>query len=248
MALYLIGMGISLDFTLEGIRIAKQCKEVYLEGYTGALSADISKIIQKTLGRDIIPLEREDVESNVLLEKAGRKDIVLLSAGDPLTATTHISLLLEAKKRGIKTKVIHNSSVYTAAAGKAGLQIYRFGKTATLVNQRTNYKPTSSLDIIRSNLGANMHTLVLLDTEPQPMEAKTALEMLSEFENAVVLSRLGYKDEKITFGKPLELTNKNLGKSPFTIIIPAKLHVVEEEYLELLLADLDVQNHQSKRK
>lgn len=232
MVFYLVGFGIALDFTTQGLAAIKKCKEVYLETYTGALSKDTLKTLENAAKCKILPLDRSMVESNFLLEKASKMDVVLLTQGDPFTATTHISLLLEAKKKKIQTKVIHNSSVYTVAPGKAGLQIYRFGKTASLVNPRENYKPTSSLEVIRNNLKLDMHTLVLLDTEPKPMQAKNALEMLSEFENAVVLSRLGYKDEKITFGKISELKNKDLGKTPFAIIIPAKLHLLEEEYLE----------------
>jgi diphthamide biosynthesis methyltransferase len=66
------------------------------------------------------------------------------------------------------------------------------------------------------------------------MEAKAALEMLSEFDSAVVLSRVGLPDEKITHGKISELVKQagKLGKPPFTVIVPAKLHPVEEEFLE----------------
>ena len=180
-------------------------------------------------------VDRKEVESDFLLGYAKDKTIALISGGDPLTATTHITLVIEARKQDIRVKIIHNSSIYTAAAGRAGLQIYRFGKTASLVNPRPNYKPTSSLDIIRSNLKADMHTLVLLDTEPKPMEAKAALEMLSEFGMAVVLSRLGEKDEKISYGEIDDLKGKDLGKPPFSVIIPAKLHPIEEEYLEAFL-------------
>ena len=77
-----------------------------------------------------------------------------------------------------------------------------------------------------------MHSLVLLDTEPKPMEAVKALEMLKEFDYAIVLSRVGEENEKIIYGKISDIIRKNLGSPPFTIIIPAKLHIVEEEYLD----------------
>ena len=80
----------------------------------------------------------------------------------------------DAEAQGVPIRVIHNSSIYSAAPARAGLQIYRFGKTATLVNPRPNYQPKSSLGVIRKNLENDMHSLVLLDTEPEPMEAKAA--------------------------------------------------------------------------
>ncbi|MFA6531209.1 MAG: diphthine synthase [Candidatus Micrarchaeia archaeon] len=236
MALLLIGTGISFDLTLNAINELKNCNEIYIERYTNLIEDEKIKALEREIGKQIKIIGRTDVESDFLIKRAKEANVALLVSGDPLTATTHVTLLLDAKNKKVETKVIHNSSIYTVAAGKSGLQIYRFGKTASLVNPRDNYKPTSSLDIIRENLSRNLHTLVLLDTEPKFMDAKDALEMLSEFEHAVVLSRLGEPDEKITYGKIAELKKKSesLGKPPFSIIIPAKLHMMEEEYLETL--------------
>jgi len=232
--LCLIGTGISFDLTLGAVEELKKCDEVYLERYTNPISDERIAALERIIGKKVIVIGRDKVESDFLVGRAMEKRVALLASGDPLTATTHITLLMDAKKKGVEAKVFHSSSIYTAAPGKAGLQIYRFGRTATLVNPRPKYKPISSLDVIRQNLSLNMHTLVLLDTEPQPMEARAALEMLSEFGSAVVLSRLGEEDEKVSYGKIADLKNAELGKPPFAIIIPAKLHPVEEEYLELL--------------
>jgi diphthine synthase len=230
--LILIGTGISFDLTLSAVEEMKKCDEIYIERYTNIIEDKKVENLEKLIHKEIITIERDKVESSFLIDKAAKKDVVLLASGDPLTATTHISLLIDAKAKGIKTRVIHNSSIYTVAAGAAGLQIYRFGKTATLVNPRKGYEPRSSLEIIKMNQELDMHTLVLLDTEPKPMEATDALSMLKEFENAIVLSRLGEPEQKITFGKISKLQELDLGKAPFSIIIPAKLHFVEEEFLD----------------
>ncbi len=234
MALILIGSGIAFDLTLSAVDAIAACDQVYIETYTNPMDDDEIKALEEKTGKPIQHLGRSTVESSFLVEKAKTADICLISSGDPLTATTHISLVLEAKQKDVQVRVIHNSSVYSAAPAKSGLQIYRFGKTASLVNPRPNYQPKSSLDIIRKNLELDMHSLVLLDTEPEPMDAKAALEMLSEFGSAVVLSRLGADDERITYGTIEELKGKDLGKPPFTVVIPAKLHPMEEEYLETL--------------
>ncbi len=232
--LYLIGTGISFDLTLGAVEALRSCDEVYLERYTNPIADAHASGLERLLGRKITIIGRDKVESSFLVGRAAECDVALLASGDPLTATTHVTLLLDARKKGIRTKVFHNSSVYAAAPGKAGLQMYKFGRTATLVNPRPGYKPTSSLDVIRQNLSVGMHSLVLLDTEPAPMEAQYALGMLSEFGHAVVLSRLGEEDEKVSYGRISELEGAELGKAPFCIIIPAKLHPVEEEYLETL--------------
>jgi len=234
MSLVLVGSGISFDLTQSGLDALKKCDEAYIELYTNPVAEDRVKELEQTIGRKIVRLEREKVEGSFLVERAASAGVCLISSGDPLTATTHISLVLEAKKKGVPVNVIHNSSIYSAAPARAGLQIYRFGKTATLVNPRPNYQPKSSLDVIRKNLENDMHSLVLLDTEPEPMDAKTALEMLSEFDLAVVLSCLGGHNERISYGKIKELKEIELGRPPFTVIIPAGLHPVEEEFLETL--------------
>jgi len=231
--LLLIGTGINNDITLGGLEELKKCDKIYAEVYTGPSLKEFLPKLEKAIGKKIFELEREKVESSFLIMEAINKRVALVSGGDPLTATTHIVFVNECRKRNIPVKVIHNSSIYAAAPARAGLQIYRFGKTATLVNPRQNYKPTSSLDVIRENLARNLHTLVLLDTEPAPMGVKAALSQLSEFGQAVVLSKVASEDEKITYGdiKTLIERAEELGGPPFTIIVPAKLHIVEEEYL-----------------
>ncbi len=231
MVLSLIGTGVAFDVTLRGVDALKRCQEAYIETYTNPIAEEKIKELGAIIGKEIVLLDRSRLESPYLVDKAESAEVCLLASGDPLTATTHITLVIEAKKRGIPVQVIHNSSIHSVAPARAGLQMYRFGKTASLVNPRPNYKPTSSLDVIRENLARNLHTLVLLDTEPDPMEAKAALEMLSEFDSAVILSRVGHEDEKITYGKIKDMKKAQLGKPPFTIIVPAKLHPVESEYL-----------------
>lgn len=234
MPLTLIGTGVAFDLTLAGLEALKSCDEAFIETYTNPVERSKITLLERHCGKKITELGREHLESDYLMNKARSSRVCVLASGDPLTATTHITLVIEARAKGIPFDVIHNSSIHSVAPARAGLQIYRFGKTASLVNPRPNYKPSSSLDIIRENLAGNIHTLVLLDTEPQPMEAKAALEILQEFESAVVLSRVGDKDEKITYGKIREIKNNELGRPPFCVIIPAKLHPVEQEFLDLL--------------
>jgi diphthine synthase len=234
MALILVGTGVAFDLTIAGIQALRECDEAYIETYTGMGEESLIEGLEGRIGKKIARLKRGEVESPFLVEKASSVDVCLLSSGDPLTATTHVSLVVDARQKGIPVRVIHNSSIYSVAPARSGLQVYRFGKTASLVNPRPNYKPTSSLDVIKKNLKMDMHTLVLLDTEPEPMDAKTALGMLSDFDTAIVLSRVGHGDERISYGKPENLKEQDLGSPPFTVIIPATLHPMEKEFLETL--------------
>jgi|SRR3989338_856487 len=234
MSLILIGTGIAFDLTQSAMEALKQCDKIYWEGYTGLIPKERIAELGRELGKEPIQLKREQVESRFLVNEAKTAPIALLTSGDPLTATTHIALILEAEKADIATRIIPNSSIYTAAPGKAGLQIYRFGKTVSLVNLRPGYAPQSAFEGIRQNLKNNLHTLILLDTEPQPMEAKTALGMLERVrvDKVVVLSRLGAADERIRYGTISLLKEQELGEAPFCIIAHAQLHPLEEEALE----------------
>ena len=111
----------------------------------------------------------------------------MLVVGDALSATTHVSLILECKKNKIEYQIIHNSSVLTAVAGVLGLQHYNFGPVATLVLPEGNYRPLSPIDKVKKNMENNYHSLVLLDikadnpdSEPIYMTAAQAAEQMIE--------------------------------------------------------------------
>ncbi|MDD5096699.1 MAG: diphthine synthase [Candidatus ainarchaeum sp.] len=243
--LSLVGLGVAYDITLEGLSEAKKSDELYLESYTMPMEEKEISRLEKIAGRKFMRLPRDKVESKFLVERAKENKVCLLVVGDPLSATTHAALLIDAKKAGIPVRVIHNSSILSAAPGKSGLQPYRFGKTVTLAYWRKNYEPVSPLQLIEQNLSMGMHTLLLLDLDPLlgPMDARAALDQLDRmekkygkkvFSELVVLSRVGHPDEKISFGTRASLKKKNLGKPPSCFCIPAKLHPVEEECLSLL--------------
>jgi len=118
----LIGTGISFDLTLSAIESLKSCAEAYIETYTNPMDAKYIEKLEEIIGKKVNLLPRSDVESQFLIEKAKSADICLLASGDPLTATTHITLVLDAKEKKIPVKVIHNSSIYSAAPARAGLQ------------------------------------------------------------------------------------------------------------------------------
>jgi len=171
--------------------------------------------------------------------KAKNKKIVLLVYGSPLTATTHISLIQEAKKRKIKYRVIHGASVLDAVL-ETGLQVYKFGKIASMPSwiPEKNFKPESFAEIIKENQSIEAHTLLLIDIGLGFQEALNQLEAVSLNQNValkkiIVCQSLGTKNRKIFYGEIEELKDKKI-KKPFCIIIPGKLHFVEKDFLESL--------------
>ena len=140
--LILAGLGLydEKDMTLKTLEYAKKADKIYAEFYTAVLTGTTLDKIEEVLGKKIILLSREDVEyrGNKLIEESRDKVVMFLTAGDPMVATTHIDLVIEAKKRGIDVRVINAPSIYSAV-GITGLQIYKFGRTASIVFPEPNY-------------------------------------------------------------------------------------------------------------
>jgi len=237
--LYLIGLGLhdEKDISLRGLEVAKKCSKLYIENYTSKWEGDL-----KNIGLKAEKLSRSDLEENVekILYEAKDKDIGLLIPGDPLTATTHISIIIEAKKQKIKTKIIHSSSIISAIC-ETGLQIYKFGKIVTIpfYYSETPYK------ILEENLSKGAHTLFLLDiAEEKLMSCGEGLKILLDLENrfkknlisedtkVVVFCNAGSSNSVLIYKKIRDLLNFNC--SNCVIIIPGKLHFVEREVLDTL--------------
>lgn len=235
MSFYLIGTGLNeKSLTLEALELIKDSEHVYLENYTVDFPYD-KKILEKVIGKKIEELPREKVESEEFIKNAKKQNISLLVYGDSLSATTHSELILTCKKNKVPFNIVHNASVLTAIA-ETGLQLYKFGKTASMPTWKDNWKPDSFVDLIKQNLSIQAHTLLLVDIalpiEKAKMQLKESLKNHKlDIDKVVVCSELGVKS-KIQYDKIDKLSDKI--KSPFCFIIPGKLHFLEEEFLEKL--------------
>ena len=179
--LYLVGLGLydEKDISVNGLEAMKSADVVYAEFYTARLFGGNLKSLESLAGVKINILDREEVEEeNLPIKQAEEKNVAFLTAGDPLMATTHSDLLLEATKKGIKVVVVHASSILSAAPGIAGLQAYKFGKVTTIPRPEDNYFPHSPYQAISENNKMGLHTLVLLDIQAHRNYYMTANEGL----------------------------------------------------------------------
>lgn len=237
--LYLVGLGLNGDLTVEGLTVAKKSK-VYLEVYTSFLTVSTQKL-EEILQKNITILTRKDVEeTQEFLSEAKTTDVALLVVGDPLVATTHAEIIIEARKQNIEVRIVHNASIYSAIA-ETGLQIYKFGKTVTIPFPHKGFQPTSFYETIQKNKDMGAHTLVLLDIQEdlkRYMNPREAVEILFElgFRGKLVCgSRLGCTDQNMVYGtieELLQVTREHWGSPPHCLVVPASLHFKEEEYLE----------------
>lgn len=236
-----LGLGDEKDLTMRGIEAGKFADKLYAEFYTGIWKGDV-KNLEKIFGKEITILQRSDLEENSkkILEEAKKKKVVLFVQGDPLVATTHSALLLDAKKMGVETEVVHNSSIFSAVAD-TGLHIYKFGATVTIPSAEKTGKilPESIYKTIAENKKRGLHTLCLLDLQDgKNVELKEAFRLLQEIDkegilsNAkfVVFSRSG-EGARVVFGNAEEVSNIEI-TNPAVIIICGKLHFTEEEFLK----------------
>ena len=250
MALYFIGLGLydEGDITLKGLETARKCEEIFAEFYTSLLAGTRVEKIEGLIGKPIKLLSREDVELNferIVLEKAKDKDVAFLTAGDPMVATTHSDLRIRAKKAGVESYVIHAPSIYSAIA-ITGLQIYKFGKSATVAYPERNWFPTSHYDVIRENRERGLHTMLFLDIKADKnryMTANEAMEILLQVEEmkkggiftpdtlVVVLARAGSLNPTLRAGYVRNMINEDFGGQPHVMVVPGRLHIVEAEYL-----------------
>lgn len=242
--LYLISLGLyeKEDMSLKALKAAKRCKKLYLEVYTNFFKDDV-KGLSKFIGKEITELGREDVENKAdkLLEEAKKTDIGILVGGDCLTATTHSSLILDARKQGIKVGIIHGSSIFTSIA-ETGLFLYNFGKTTSIPFE--NEKVETPYDVIKQN--KDMHTLCLLDLRPKEkkfmrvteaisyllgVEAKRKEKVFLEDTLCVICAGLGSEKQMIKTEKAKDLLKAKVDVLPQCLIVPGKLHFMEEELL-----------------
>lgn len=235
--LYFIGLGLGSEksLTVEGLETAKKC-DCYFESYTSKYES--LERLEKLVGKKIGILKRGDVEegSQKILDSAKKRDVAILVAGDPLAATTHIDLVIQARKQNIPIRIVHNASIFSAIA-ECGLQLYKFGRAATVPFTK---QAESVKDAIKGNHRLGLHTLLLLDLDAEKdkyMTVKEALEILLEKKilsknEKLIAAHISEKSE-IFYDTPAELTEKKID-TPSVLIVPGKLHFVEKEFLGML--------------
>ncbi|MBU0470841.1 MAG: diphthine synthase [Nanoarchaeota archaeon] len=248
--LYIIGLGLGneKDITIKGLETIRNCELIYLENYTSLLQCSVEDL-EKLYHQKIILADRERTEQGdeAIIEEARTKNVAFLVIGDPFSATTHVDLLKLAKEKGVLTKIIPNASILTAI-GLTGLQLYKFGRTTSIPFIEDNPHLETPYNVLEENQKSGLHTLFLLDLKPAEekfMTVNGALEILEGIEEkkkkdlihkktlVIGCARLGSENPLIKAG-PLGVVKEfDFGRPPHCLIIPGKLHFVEEEMLKI---------------
>lgn len=233
--------------TLNAFSAIRESDEVYAEFYTSLLLDCSEEELGSALGKEVIILDRKNVEEmDFLIERAMENRVAFLAAGDPMTATTHVELRLRAHERGIPTRIVHGVSIMTACASALGLQPYKFGRTVTIPFPEPGYFPSSPYENIADNKERGLHTLVLLDIrkeEERYMTSAEAIRWLMEAERRwrrgvitdqtliCAAARIGSPSQKLRADYPSRLIREEMGDPLHTIVIPGRLHFMEAKSL-----------------
>ncbi|HYW83774.1 MAG TPA: diphthine synthase, partial [Spirochaetia bacterium] len=249
--LVFVGLGLGdRGISLAGLDAIKASDLTYLERYTSPPSPTLVADLEAATGKRVLTVGREFVEDGrEILDKAGTLRVVLAVQGDPMIATTHDELRVRAASRGIRTSVVHGATIPAAAASESGLHYYKFGGTITFTLENASHYQ-DVYQRIQRNLLEGQHTLILLEYDLEKKrgvepgfvferlldaEKNFNREVLSEKTLAVVLGRVGMKDEAAAAGPIGALREKSFGPPPHCVIIPGKLHFTEEEALGTVL-------------
>ena len=241
-----VGLGLydKTDVSEKGLACIRNADHVYLECYTSRLMGTSIEELENYYGNPVHPLFREDVEKHPeeMLDRAEKSNVVFLCAGDPMVSTTHADLRMRAGERGIRTAIVHAASIVSAVCGVSGLQNYRFGKSCSVPFPQKNWSPTTPIDVIAQNLSLRLHTLVYLDIQNERymtvQEAVTLLEDMAEKKGChislyVGIARVGSDEPVIIAGPSEKILAGDFGPPLHILIIPAELHDMEREYLEM---------------
>ena len=223
--LVLIGMGPGRlsAMSLEAVEAAKAADARRYEAYTALWPQSELDALEAAVG-SIEKVMRPEVEQpRALFELARTSLVALLVVGDPLQATTHVDLQLQAEEAGIECRVFHGVSITTLVTGAIGLSNYKFGRQTTLTYPYGGWVATSPLEVIAINLHQNLHTLALLDLDPTgegighqvPMKPSDALvslrlmwdklgEALDEMPQETALEAMRREACAALLGRPLD--------------------------------------------
>ena len=250
-----IGLGISgiSELSDNTLSVIKNAKVVYLESFTSPIPDTEKKQLENICNGEFKIAKRWLVEDgNEILDNAKKKKTVLISYGDPYIATTHLELKTRAIKDGIETKTIHSSSIVSSVIGEVGLHYYKVGKVLTIMNDPKSM--ITPYNTISNNLLSKMHSVILLEYNEDksfflaPQDALSLLLDVEKIQNgkiisldtfAIVASRIGKSDQKITSGKISNLIKKEFGNPPHTIIIPGSLHFTESNAVKIVTDCID---------
>lgn len=247
--LYIIGLGLRglSSLTMEGAAAIEASSRIFFETYTSVSPSGTILDLEEKFGKKVEPLSREELEEeNTLIGLASSEKVAIIVTGDPLSATTHNQIRMDAAEKGVEVIVVENASILSVVPGRLGLFPYRMGPPVSLPFPEGNFLPKSVLEKIHANQSLDLHTLLLLDLRDgrtmYPYEAlETLLKMEDKYSLGVIsgdsmifaVSRVAQDGEKLIHDTVQNILELRLQESPSALVIPAKLNHNEVEFVKV---------------
>ncbi|AFZ70928.1 diphthine synthase [Caldisphaera lagunensis DSM 15908] len=249
MPLYLIGLNHEY-ITKKALEYIKSSDLIIIDSYTMPNSDKIvSDVLNIAKEKKVIIANRRmlEDESSDVLNIAKEKKVGIIIPGDPLIATTHASIVIDAKIKNIDVEIINGISGICMTKSLSGLQYYKYGKTLTIPGPWRNVKAYSLLFNLYANLCIKAHTLLLFDIDDnkKTLDASIGIKTILELNNELKLYSYLEKllgilihagDKNMFIGNSLRnlLDDANI-EEPYSLVIPSNLHSEEEKYLKYVL-------------
>lgn len=247
--LIFVGLGLNDEkgITVKGLEETKKADTVFMELYTSLMPDFSLQRFEALCGKKVQIVSRRELEEEngtQILQAAKKGKAVFLVPGDPFIATTHVTLRIDAEKQGIKTHIIHGTSIMSAIVSLSGLHNYKFGKTVT-VPFPENFSQTP-YNVIAQNKKLGLHTLCLLDLKANEnlflsinqaitmlieVEEKKELDVITSDTVAVGIARAGGNSPTLKADFVKDLVNYDFGEPPYSLIFPGDLHFMEVDSL-----------------
>ncbi len=245
-----VGLGLNdeMGMSIRGMEETKRADYVFIELYTSLLPDFSLENLERMLKKNVVTLSRKNIEeenAEKIIAAAKKGNVVFLVPGDPMIATTHVTVRLEARKQGILTRIIHGASVLSAVIGLSGLHNYKFGKSVTIPFPEDTPAETP-YQTIAQNRQLGLHTLCLLDIKAEEKRCLTIREALETLMNAEIrrkqevitsdtlavgIARAGSQTPSVKADSIRKLLTHDFGGPPYTLVFPGKLHFMEAESL-----------------
>ena len=238
-----LGMSRAEDMSVRALTTLRNCDEIFAEYYTSKLNESSHKDVETLIGKKVTVLKRGDVEEkDIVIQAAKARKVAFITAGDPMSATTHLDLRLRAMEKGVSTDLINGVSIFTACSAALGLQPYKFGRTVTIPFPEPGFLPSSPYENILENYARGLHTLILLDIkaeEDRYMTAPMAMRWLMDAEERIgsglikerslfcAAARVGSSRQALFAGYPEEVLTTDLGPPLHCMVMPGRLHFME---------------------
>lgn len=257
-SLTLAGLGISPRHITDKVKtVLHESDLIYFDTYTSFPCGWSTSIIEEMSGHNgrVVNATRKDLEdlSYRLIEEALELNVTVAVIGDPVFATTHISLYNQAKRRGINAKIEPGLGILPYIMSKSGLSSYKFGGTVTFVRKESGVPDPTIYEVLRRNRDAGLHTIVLMNIQDGTYVSsadamKGILELEEKFMERVVTpstkvivgSRLGCEEEKMIYLALGSYEKVQRLPLPHIIIIPTSLNFVESETLSWLTGETEL--------